>query len=115
MTPTARNLKNLKSYVVKHVETVAEGIDVRVRLLTLAPGEVIPWHYHSQCTDHYFVLEGTLSVETRDPNEVNTLKTGASHSLRPGTAHQISNQSKGDCRFMLVQGVGSFDWINVEP
>jgi hypothetical protein len=23
---------------------------------TLADGDVIPWHYHSESTDHYFVL-----------------------------------------------------------
>jgi hypothetical protein len=39
MTLTARNLK---SYVVKHVETVAEGTDVRVRLFTLARARSYP-------------------------------------------------------------------------
>jgi hypothetical protein len=41
--------------------------------------------------------------------------TGAGHQLWPGTPHQISNRAKADCRFVLVQGVGTFDWVKVEP
>ncbi len=102
------------SYSVKHVETIANGTDVRVRLFTLAPGEIIPWHYHSQSIDHYFVLEGTLTVRTRNPDRLSVIKTGASHRLTPQTIHQISNQSERDCRFLLVQGVGALDWVKAE-
>lgn len=102
------------SYSVKHVETIANGTDVRVRSFTLASGEIIPWHYHSHSADHYFVLEGTLTVQTRNPERLNVIKTGASHQLAPRTAHQISNQSREDCRFLLIQGVGAFDWVKVE-
>ncbi len=33
--------------------------------MTLAPDQTIPWHYHSEITDHYFVLTGALTIETR--------------------------------------------------
>jgi mannose-6-phosphate isomerase-like protein (cupin superfamily) len=102
------------SYVVKHVETVVAGTDARVRLFTLAQGDVIPWHCHSQCADHYFVLEGELTVETRNPDKLREIKRGERHNIEPRAAHQISNRSQGDCRFLLVQGVGTFDWINAE-
>jgi mannose-6-phosphate isomerase-like protein (cupin superfamily) len=35
----------------------------------LAPGEVIPWHSHSETTDHYFVLSGKLTIERRTPED----------------------------------------------
>ena len=44
-------------YTVKSIEPVAVGRDVQVRLFTLAPGETIPWHFHSSVTDWYFVPE----------------------------------------------------------
>ena len=47
-------------YKVKSVEPVAIGSDVQARLFTLAPGETIPWHFHSAITDWYFVLAGAL-------------------------------------------------------
>ncbi len=111
-TPPAAHQKS--SYSVKSIETIADGTDVRVRLFSLAPGEIIPWHYHSQCTDHYFVLGGKLAVETRNPQIQQVIKTGVHHWLQPGTPHQISNRSKNDCRFLLVQGVGALDWLKAE-
>ena len=56
-----------QGYTVKSIAPVAIGSDVQARLFTLAPGETIPWHYHSAVTDWYFVLEGALSIETRAP------------------------------------------------
>jgi len=55
------------SYTVKNIEAIAEGSDMRARLYTLAPGDVIPWHYHTAVTDWYFCLVGILRVETRAP------------------------------------------------
>jgi mannose-6-phosphate isomerase-like protein (cupin superfamily) len=46
---------------------IAEGSDMRARLYTLAPGDVIPWHHHTAVTDGYFCLVGILRVETRCP------------------------------------------------
>ena len=51
-----------QGYTVKSIAPVAIGSDVQARLFTLAPGETIPWHYHSAVTDWYFVLKGTLSI-----------------------------------------------------
>ena len=34
-------------YTVKNVEMIAETAGLRARLYTLAPDNVIPWHYHS--------------------------------------------------------------------
>jgi len=42
----------MPDYTVKNVEPVAIGTDVQVRLFTLAEGDVIPWHRHSESTDH---------------------------------------------------------------
>ena len=40
-----------QGYTVKAIEPVAIGSEVQARLFTLAPGEVIPWHFHSAVTD----------------------------------------------------------------
>jgi quercetin dioxygenase-like cupin family protein len=98
-------------YQVKHIETVMIGSDVRARLFTLAPGDTIPWHYHQESADHYFVLAGTLTVQTREPEETSTIGFGGGHRISPGTAHLITNRAHFDCRFLLMQGLGSFDWV----
>jgi len=100
-------------YAVKLIEPVAIGSDVQARLFTLAPDETIPWHFHSAVTDWYFVLEGALSIETRAPADRRELAIGESYHIVPKTAHLITNRSDSDTRFLLVQGVGAYDFLRV--
>ena len=98
-------------YRVKRVETVVKGSDVQARVFTLAAGEVIPWHYHRETTDHYFVLEGILSISTRGRDvTARNLSVGSSYKIEPCTPHLIANGGDTDCRFLLIQGVGAYDW-----
>lgn len=101
-------------YAVKDIETIAEGSDLRARLYTLAPGDVIPWHYHTGVTDWYFCLEGTLRIETRGRRAEERLVAGGRYAIPPNTAHRISNGGAGeDCRFLLLQGVGAYDFNKI--
>jgi quercetin dioxygenase-like cupin family protein len=102
------------NYSVKNIEMIAKGVDVQARIFTLAPGEVIPWHRHSESTDHYFVLRGTLTINTRNPDDEHTFEIGGRHKIAPGTAHLISNGGTTDCLFLLLQGVGKYDFIKSE-
>ena len=99
------------NYSVKNIEPVVVGTDVQARVFTLAPDEFIPWHRHSESTDHNFVLSGTLSITTRDPNDELMLETGGRYKITAGTSHLIANRAKSDCVFPLVQGVGKYDFI----
>ncbi len=98
-------------YSVKNVETVVAGQDVRVRIYTLAPGEVIPWHSHTEIADDFFVLGGALTVETRAPDDRRVIGVGERDRVLPGRVHQTSNRGESDCRFLLIQGVGRYDWV----
>ena len=85
------------NYQVKRVEPVMVGSDMQARLFTLAPRDKIPWHRHSECADHYFVLEGTLTVMTRKLKREKTVRIGNRYRIAPGTPHLISNRSGADC------------------
>ena len=100
-------------YSVANVEPIAEGSDMQARLFTLAAGEVIPWHFHNEVTDWYFVLEGKLSIETRAPRADLTVAVGERHQIPAKTAHLISNRTDAPCRFLLLQGVGKYDFVKV--
>ena len=104
---------DIPDHTVKAVEPVAIGSDVQARIFTLAPGEAIPWHFHSAITDTYFVLEGVLSIETRAPGARLEVPVGGSYRIPPKTAHLIANRGTGDTRFLLVQGVGPYDFRKV--
>ena len=102
------------NYTVKSCELLVVGANVQARLFTLAPGESIPWHYHSEITDHYFVLHGALTIVTRSPARECLFEIGDRHQLQPGTAHFLANRGAIDCQFLLLQGVGKYDWIKAE-
>jgi mannose-6-phosphate isomerase-like protein (cupin superfamily) len=96
----------MPNYQVKNVEPVVVTDEVQVRVFTLAHGEV----YHGESTDHYFVLQGALTIETRSPDRRSVLAVGERYKIPPGTAHRISNEAAADCQFLLIQGAGKYDW-----
>jgi len=98
-------------YKVRNIHVVAKGADVLVREYTLDPGETIPWHRHSAVADYYYGLEGQVLVETRNPGLRHELGAGQSATVTPPTVHQVSNTSDAPCRFLLIQGVGRYDFI----
>ena len=114
MEKSATNDVKTSNYQVKNIESVMAGSDVHARLFTLAPGEVIPWHYHPETADHYFVLQGDLTISTRRPEETRTVGVGRNHRLAPGTPHLIANRSAADCQFLLLQAVGVVDWVKAD-
>ena len=98
-------------YKVRAIHVVAKGSDVLVREYTLDPGEVIPWHRHTEVSDYYYGLEGVVVVETRDPAARHELAAGKVATVTPPTVHQVSNPGRQPCRLLLVQGVGQHDFV----
>lgn len=111
---TAVSTRKTNYYNVKRVEPIMIGSDMQARLFTLAPGDEIPWHRHSECADYYFVLDGALAVKTSRLRRQKTVRPGSHYRIAPGTAHHISNRTAADCRFLLVQGVGRLNWVKVD-
>ncbi|NKB55229.1 MAG: cupin domain-containing protein [Alphaproteobacteria bacterium] len=94
-------------------ETIMEGSDMRVRVLTLAEKECIPWHYHSEITDSFVCLEGPMVVETRAPRAEYVLDPGERCEVPPKVAHYVHGLNDGPFKFLIVQGVGVYDNIAV--
>ncbi len=101
-------------FKVNNVEGVVETPDLRVLKISLARDEVIPWHWHSRITDRFVCLEGVLVVETFDPQECHRLEAGGECLVPPKTAHRVSADGARSCRFMVIQGVGAYDYHAVE-
>ena len=51
-------IHNRSDYEIAGRELVAEGADLRVQVLTLAAGQCVPWHYHSEISDSTVTAEG---------------------------------------------------------
>jgi quercetin dioxygenase-like cupin family protein len=101
------------SYKIAGRETVAEGADLRVTILTLAAGECVPWHFHSEISDSFVCMEGPMVVETRAPRATHLLEAGQFCKVDAKVAHYVHGKDDGPCRFMIVQGVGVYDFMPV--
>ena len=106
-------VKPYKPAEIADRESVMEGADMRVSVLTLGPGDCIPWHYHSAITDSFVCLAGPLVVETRAPRNHYVLRPGERCEVPPKVAHYVHGENDGPAKFLIAQGVGVYDNILV--
>lgn len=97
-------------YTIAGKQAIVESPDVRVTLMTLAPGEATPWHRHTVVADTTFRLDGEVEVQAKEPEEAIRLMPGQPCRMEPGRPHRVANAGSGPCRFLLVQGVGPYDF-----
>ena len=97
---------------MKKEEIIIQTDEVKVRLMELQPEETTPWHFHTQVTDHFFGISGEIEVRMNDPAESVILAPGVRCQVEKGRAHQVVNLSeKEPSRYLLIQGVGRYDFI----
>lgn len=105
-----------KIYQVSGRTWVARSPTLTVMEFTLAPGEEVPLHYHSDCYDIFYCIEGRMNVECVDPAtgekfEETVLGTGDSAKVETGIAHRPYNPYQEQARFVIIQGFGHKDFI----
>ena len=87
--------------------------NVLMRIMELAEGASTDWHYHSEVSDYFVCLNGVVSVEAKNPNEVFFLHPGQRAEIKPPQVHRVINAFSDRSEYLLVQGVGSYDFIKV--
>jgi len=102
--------KNQPSYEIAGHEILAETPELRMVVLTLAAGQEVPWHWHSNVIDNVICLEGPMVVETRAPRERFDLEAGERCAVPAKRAHRASGKDGGPCKFAILQGLGAYDF-----
>jgi mannose-6-phosphate isomerase-like protein (cupin superfamily) len=105
-----------KNYTVSSRKWVAKGTDVFVKEFTLGKDEEVPWHKHTNVFDIFYCIEGQLIIEHLGKNggtkpDVITLNVGDSAKIDVGFPHRPFNAGPGVCRFLIIQGVGEYDFL----
>jgi quercetin dioxygenase-like cupin family protein len=98
------------SYEIAGHEVLAETPELRMVVLTLAAGQEVPWHWHSNVADRFFCMEGPMVVETRAPREIFELDPGGTCIVPAKRAHRVTGKNGGPCKFGVLQGVGIYDF-----
>ncbi len=100
-----------EKYEIENRELIAESNGLRVQVLTIGPGQCVPWHHHTAITDTFFCLRGPMVVQTRRPDAAHELQPGERLSVPPNQPHTVFTPGDGRCSFVIVQGVGTYDYI----
>jgi quercetin dioxygenase-like cupin family protein len=98
-------------YEVERRARHAERPGFRITELQIGPRQQVPWHYHTRIQDTFYVLEGRLSLFLRDPKEEILLAPGETYAVRPGRAHLVTNGGEGSAVFLVLQGLGEYDYV----
>ncbi len=95
-------------------EVIFKTADVSVRQLSLEPLGRTPSHFHSEVVDHMYCLSGSIDVYCQSPDEHFPLKVGESCKVGARRIHRVLNESNESATYLLVQGVGKYDFNVVD-
>ena len=72
----------------------------RIAELQISPTQKVPWHYHNNVHDTFYVLEGTIRVFLQQPKEEVRLSRGQTFSVpeAPAPRHQCRRHVRGISR-----------------
>ena len=96
-------------------EVLIQTDNVSVRILELEAGGALPWHHHSEVTDYIFALDGKIEVQLRSPDEKVALAPGQRCDVATGRVHRVVNMCQRKTKYLLIQGVGKYDFNKVGP
>lgn len=83
----------------------------RIHEIQMSPTQKVPWHYHSNIQDTFYVLEGQIRIFLRDPKEEIRLSPGDTYSVRPVRPHLVTNGGDCSATFLVLQGIGEYDYV----
>lgn len=83
----------------------------RITELQISPTQKVPWHYHNNVQDTFYVIEGRLRLFLREPKEEVRLGPGDTYSVPPRRAHLVTNAGDASATFLVLQGIGEYDFV----
>lgn len=109
-------LKDASSfYEVERRQTHAARPGFRINELQISPTQQVPWHYHNYTQDTFYVLEGSIRVFLREPKEEVRLAPGETYTVPPRRPHLVVNGGDSSATFLVLQGVGEYDFVPLVP
>jgi quercetin dioxygenase-like cupin family protein len=98
-------------YEVERRARHAERPGFRIQELQISPRQQVPWHYHNNVQDTFYVLQGRLRVFLRDPKEEVRLEPGETYTVRARRPHLVTNGGDTSAVFLVLQGLGEYDYV----
>jgi mannose-6-phosphate isomerase-like protein (cupin superfamily) len=83
----------------------------RITELQIGPKQKVPWHYHNNVHDTFYVLSGLIRIFLQDPKEDVRLSPGQTFTAPPKRPHLVTNAGETSAVFFVLQGTGEYDFI----
>src|SRR5262245_58645554 len=84
--------------------------EFRITELQISPTQEVPWHYHNNIQDTFYVLSGAIRILLSNPPEEVRLMPGQTYSVPPKRAHLVKNAGDFSTVFFVLQGIGEYDF-----
>jgi len=98
-------------YEVERRARHAERPGFRIGEIQISPSQKVPWHYHSNVTDTFYVLQGAIRIFLREPKQEVRLGPGETFAVPPRRPHLVVNGGDTSATFLVLQGIGEYDFI----
>ena len=98
-------------YEVERRQSHAQRPGFRINEIQISPKQQVPWHYHTNIQDTFYVLEGTIRVSMREPKEEIRLNPGETYSVPARRPHLVVNGGDSSATFLVLQGIGDYDFV----
>ena len=85
--------------------------DFRIAELQISPTQQVPWHYHSNVHDTFYVVSGSIRIFLQDPKEEVLLTLGQTFAVPPKRPHLVTNAGDASATFLVLQGIGEYDFV----
>ena len=94
-----------RNYEVERRLRYAARPGFHIAELQMSPTQIVPWHYHSEVQDTFYVIDGKIRIFTREPDEEVCLTAGQTYAVCPGRPHLVTNAGNTSAVFLVLQ-----DW-----
>lgn len=83
----------------------------RITELELSAKQQVPWHYHNNVADTFYVLKGELRIFLQQPKEEVRLRPGETFTANARRPHLVTNGGSSSVTFLVLQGIGEYDFV----
>jgi mannose-6-phosphate isomerase-like protein (cupin superfamily) len=98
-------------YEVEHRATHAARPGFRISELKISQTQKVPWHYHNNVSDTFYVVEGAIRIFLQQPKEELRLSVGDTYTVPARRPHLVANGGSSSATFLVLQGVGEYDFV----
>ena len=93
----------------------AARLGFRISELRLSDKQKVPWHYHNYVDDTFYVISGSLRIFLREPKEEVRLTPAQTFTAKAGRPHLVTNGGAEPVSFLVLQGIGEYDFVPLVP